>query len=65
MQITERKRSIYPGVYHHPVRNRWCVRIRRDGKRSWSKSFPATDAGELKAAIAFRLKINELKELKD
>jgi hypothetical protein len=60
-----RKHSIFPGVWHDPVRDVWRTRVRRNGKRSWSRSYPATDAGELKAALAYRNKMNELKTLKD
>jgi hypothetical protein len=62
MQITPRKQSRFPGVWHDPVRNRWRVRVRREGKRSWSKSFAFTDAGELKGALAYASKMLELKE---
>jgi hypothetical protein len=57
-----RKTSIYPGVWHDPKRDVWRTRIRRNGKRSWSKSYPATDAGELKAALAYRQRMNVIKE---
>jgi hypothetical protein len=57
-----RRQSIYPGVYHDIARNRWRVRIRREGKRSWSKSFAFTDAGELKGALVYASKMLELKE---
>jgi hypothetical protein len=65
MNSVERRHSIYPGVWHDPVRNRWRTRINRNGKRPWSKSFPFTDAGELRAALAYRNKMNELKQQKD
>jgi hypothetical protein len=60
MQNPQRKRSIFPGVWHDPVRDVWRTRIRRNGRRSWSRSYPATEAGELKAALAYRTKMNEL-----
>jgi hypothetical protein len=60
MQNSNRKVSVYPGVHFNATRNRWTVRIRRPGKRSWSKSYPATGAGELRAALEFRTKMNEI-----
>jgi hypothetical protein len=61
MQNSNRKVSVYPGVHFNATRNRWTVRIRRAGKRSWSKSFPFTPEAELRAALAFRDKMLEIK----
>jgi hypothetical protein len=55
----ELKHSSFKGVSYDPTRGIWRAHV-RGGRRPWSKSFPGTPEGEVRAALAYDRRATEM-----